>query len=67
MAYRRRAAMQPWNQMRQQVRADGVNHPQPQHPGQLVLTLSGDLPDRRRFVQHPPRLLDNAPTHRRDL
>jgi hypothetical protein len=48
------------------IGADGVNDPQPQHSGQLVLALAGQLPDERRFFQHPLRLVDDAPADRGD-
>ena len=46
------------------IRADRVDRAEAQRRGELVLALLGDVLDRRRFLEHALRLLDDAVAHR---
>ncbi len=56
-----RTAMQARDQMRQQVGANRVDHPQSQHADQVILPLRSQPLDDCSFLQHPLRLFDDAP------
>ena len=58
------AAAQARDQVRQQIRPDGVNHAQPQHAGQFILALAGELFNGGRFLQYPLRLFNDPPADR---
>ena len=64
--HRRRALVQRRNQVRQQVRRDGVDHAEPEQADQLVASRLRDVADAGRFLQDLLRLLDDALADRRD-
>jgi hypothetical protein len=60
-----RALVHDRNQLRQQVRAHGVDCADAQRARELVFALGGDVPDRGGFFEHALRLLDDARAERR--
>ncbi len=54
------------HQLGQQIGRNGVDHPQPQRPGQRIFAALGDLFDRRRLLDDALRLLDDFRADGRD-
>src|SRR5207249_3318136 len=50
----------------EKVGSNRVDHPEPEHPDELVASRLGNVANARRFLEHLLRLLDDALAHRRD-
>ena len=61
----RRALAQYGYELRQQVRTHGVDGADAQRRCEFVFALRRDLPDGRGFLEHAPRLFDDARAERR--
>jgi preprotein translocase subunit SecD len=58
--HQRRAIVQRRDEVRQQVRRDGIDDAQREHSGELVAARLRDVANARRFLEHALRLLDDA-------
>ena len=61
----RRQAAHRADQLGQQVRRDGVDHPEAEFAAQVIAPAFGHRFDPPRFLEHPPRLGDHPLAHRR--